>query len=312
MTFEDRLRHCARPVEARLAEILGGRHAEGVPPRLKAAMEHAVFAGGKRFRPLLVIDSARLFGVSDEAALDAAAALECVHCYSLVHDDLPAMDDDDLRRGQPTVHKRFGEATAILAGDALLTLAFEIAAGPSTHPDPLVRARLVSRLAAASGASGMVGGQLLDLAAEGRFGEPDGERPAGSREPLHLGRPAIELLQEMKTGALIRFAVEAGGILGSADSEAMTALSHYGQALGLAFQLSDDLLDAEGEAATLGKATAKDAAQGKATLVSFLGVEAARVELARIEATALDALERFGPSAEGLRDAARFMVRRRR
>lgn len=278
--------------------------AEGAAPsaRLAAAMRHGALAGGKRLRPLLVVESAALFGVSRDAALPAAAALECVHCYSLVHDDLPAMDDDDLRRGQPTVHRAYDEATAILAGDGLLTLAFEILAKEEAGPDAQVRIALVAGLARASGAAGMVGGQMLDLAAEGRF-ETEGRRT--------LGLADIQHLQALKTGALLRYACAAGGLLGRADARQMAALDAYAGAIGRAFQIADDLLDVEGDAGTVGKAVGKDAAAGKATLVDLMGISGARVELDRLVAEAEAALSPFGSKATLLVEAARFIAYRR-
>jgi len=299
MNFTSRLEAAARMTEQRLAGLLDGVGADA-PPRLAEAMRHAVLGGGKRFRPFLVIEAAALFGVAPSRAVETAAALELVHCYSLVHDDLPAMDNDELRRGRPTVWKAFDDWTAILAGDALLTLAFEVLAAPAVHDDPAVRAALVVALARASGAAGMAGGQAIDLSAD-KLGEP-AAFTAG-----HVRR-----LQAMKTGALIRYACEAGAILGRAPAAEQTAMRRYGESLGLAFQIADDLLDAEGDAATLGKATAKDAAAGKATLVGVLGIPAARGELARAEAAAIEALASFGARAEILRDAARFVVKRDR
>ncbi|WGD28464.1 polyprenyl synthetase family protein [Ancylobacter sp. WKF20] len=277
---------------------------EGAAPsaRLAAAMRHGALAGGKRLRPLLVVESAALFGVSREAALPAAAALECVHCYSLVHDDLPAMDDDDLRRGQPTVHRAYDEATAILAGDGLLTLAFEILAKDEAGPDAQVRIALVAGLARTSGAAGMVGGQMLDLAAEGRF-ETEGR--------LALGLADIQHLQALKTGALLRYACAAGGLLGRADARQMAALDAYAGAIGRAFQIADDLLDVEGDAGTVGKAVGKDAAAGKATLVDLMGISGARAELDRLVAEAEAALSPFGSKATLLVEAARFIAYRR-
>ncbi len=257
-------------------------------------MRYAVLGGGKRLRPFLVMESARLCGLSDEAALNAAAALECVHCYSLVHDDLPAMDDDDLRRGRPTVHKAYDEATAILAGDSLLTLAFEILADPATHTDPAVRSELALGLARNSGRAGMAGGQMLDLEAPGQA----------------LSEPEILRLQSMKTGALICFACEAGAILAETGETRRRALIDYGQALGAAFQLADDLLDVEGDAALVGKAVAKDGEAGKATLVALIGIRAARLRLAEMEARARDALAPFGADAETLAAAAHFVANR--
>ncbi len=267
--------------------------------RLTAAMRHAVLGGGKRFRPFLVIESAALFGLSMEAALDTAASLECLHCYSLVHDDLPAMDNDDMRRGQPTVHRAFDDWTAILAGDGLLTLAFEILARPTTHVSSAVRAELVLALARAAGPAGMVGGQALDLQSD------------KLREPKVVTIEHIQRLQAMKTGALITYAVEAGAILGQASPSERASLKTYGDHLGFAFQIADDLLDAEGDAATVGKAVGKDTAAGKATLVSLMGLKAARAKLAETEAAAIRALAGFGARAEMLVAAAKFVSERK-
>jgi farnesyl diphosphate synthase len=250
-------------------------------------------------RPFLVAESAALFGVPRERALMTGAALECIHCYSLVHDDLPAMDNDDLRRGRPTAHKAYDEATAILAGDSLLTFAFDILSRPEVHPDPEIRVTLVRELARASGIGGMAGGQLLDLGAEGRFGE------------AKLGERDVVTLQSMKTGALLHFACIAGGILGKAAPAEQDALSRYGRAVGVAFQIADDLLDVESDAATLGKATGKDAALGKATLVGILGPAAARERLHACVAEAQSALSGFGKRAEILSEAAHFVAARR-
>ena len=269
-----------------------------VPPRLAEAMRHAVIGGGKRFRPFLVIESGAMFGVATEESMPTAAALECLHCYSLVHDDLPAMDNDLLRRGRPTVWAAFDDWTAILAGDALLTLSFEILSDVSAHADPAVRGELVRQLALASGPGGMVGGQALDLAAE-KLGEP------AVPTLNHIRR-----LQSMKTGALIRFACEAGAILGRASPEEREAVRAFGGNLGVVFQIADDLLDVEGDAETVGKATAKDAAAGKATQVSLLGIEAAREYLADVSAAALLDLAPFGDRADVLRDALRFAAER--
>ena len=295
MSFSQRLAQTAALVETRLAGLFDGM-AAGTQPRLVAAMRHAALGGGKRLRPFLLIECAGLFGVQPVAALNAAAALECLHCYSLVHDDLPAMDNDDVRRGRPTVHKAFDEWTAILAGDALLTVAFEVLVSPDTHPDAAIRAELALGLARASGGAGMVGGQCLDLEAE-KLGQP--QRPTLAD---------VRRLQAMKTGALIRYACEAGAVLGGGDLEQRRALSVYGERLGRAFQIADDLLDVEGQAATVGKATGKDA--GKATLVSLMGVDAARAELATLQAEALAALQTFEARADILREAAAFVVRR--
>jgi len=258
MSFESALFARAAAVEALLRQILDARPLTGEiarPERLMAAMRHGVLNGGKRLRPFLVLESAALFSAGGEAALRVAAALECVHCYSLIHDDLPAMDDDDLRRGQPTVHKAFDEATAILAGDALLTLAFDIIADDTTVLPAERRAALVLALARAAGTGGMVGGQTLDLEAE-------------RKRPDETG---IIRLQAMKTGALIRFACEAGAIIAGAPSADRERLAEFGSAIGLAFQLADDLLDLTADATQMGKATKKDAAAGKATLAALHG-----------------------------------------
>ena len=295
VTFQQRLRDCAELAEARISQWLDPeQNGPGVPLRLAEAMRYAALGGGKRLRPFLVMESARLCGVSDEEAVNAAAALECVHCYSLIHDDLPAMDDDDLRRGRPTVHRAFDEATAILAGDTLLTLAFEIMADPATHRDAAVRADLGLLLARAAGGSGMAGGQMLDLEAAGR----------------DLTETDILRLQAMKTGALIRFGCEAGAILGRAQEEYRQALRSYGAALGQAFQLADDLLDVEGDATVVGKATAKDAEAGKATLVGLIGTAKARARLAQLEAQAREALSLFGKEGRILAEAAAFVANR--
>lgn len=305
MTFSQRLDRIAGLTEARLSQLVDPNsernHGDGkVPPRLLEAIRHATLGGGKRFRPFLVIESAALFGVAEERALDTAAALECVHCYSLVHDDLPAMDNDTLRRGRPTVWAAFDEWTAILAGDALLTLAFEILAAPATHKNAEVRLALIRGLARGAGGAGMVGGQALDLEAE--------RIPAGRA----LGADDVLHLQSLKTGALIRFACEAGALLGEASAEDHAALVAYGTEIGLAFQIADDLLDAEGDAATVGKAVSKDAAAGKATLVSLMGLEEARAALVRAKRAAIDALAPFGARGETLIEAARFVARRDR
>ncbi len=295
----------ADATERRLALALADTPLAGErrrPARLLAAMRHGALDGGKRLRPLLVVETAALFGVPLEAAITTAAAVECVHCYSLVHDDLPAMDNDALRRGRPTVHKAYDEATAILAGDALLTLAFDLLAGEDAHADPLVRITLVRALARASGLGGMAGGQMLDLAAEGRFGT-DG--------PLALDLAEIRDLQAMKTGALLAVSVEAGALLGQADPAARATLAAYGTALGAAFQIADDLLDVEGTAEAVGKSVRKDQQAGKATLVSALGIPAARALLADLVQDAAAALAPFGDKGEVLAAAARFVAERR-
>jgi farnesyl diphosphate synthase len=270
-----------------------------VPPGLEArvyeAMRYAALAPGKRLRPFLVLAGARLFGVARRCALQVATAIEMVHAYSLVHDDLPVMDDSDLRRGRPTCHKEFDEATAVLAGDGLLTAAFGVLADPDTHGDPAVRCELVAALAAAAGAAGMVGGQMIDLIAEHRT--------------LDIG--AITRLQRMKTGALIAFSCEAGAILAKAPNEPRSALRGYAHDLGLAFQIADDLLDVEGSAAEAGKPVGADAAAGKATFVSILGVSRARAQAELLVGQAVAHLDLFEQRAELLREAARFVIARR-
>ncbi len=272
------------------------------PAPLLAAMRHGVLGGGKRLRPFLLIESAKLCGANPASAHLAGAALELVHCYSLVHDDLPAMDNDDLRRGRPTVHKVYDDGMAILAGDALLTLAFDVMARPAIHPQAEVRLDLVLGLARASGLGGMAGGQALDLAAEGRY--------TPGKTPQALSESQIRHLQAMKTGALLQFAVEAGGILGQATDTTRQALASYGRAIGAAFQIADDILDVEADTATLGKSAGKDAEQGKGTLVALLGLDAAKAERDRLARTALEALAGFGPEADLLRATAHFIVRR--
>ena len=271
-----------------------------VPPGLEArvyeAMRYSALSPGKRLRPLLVVAGSRLFGVARRSALQVAAAIEMVHAYSLIHDDLPAMDDSDLRRGRPTCHKEFDEATAVLAGDGLLTMAFETLSHPDTHGDPAVRCELISALAIAAGGAGMVGGQMIDLLAE-RL--PD----------LDIG--AITRLQRMKTGALIAFACEAGAILAKTPAEPRTALRGYAHDLGLAFQIADDLLDVEGSAEETGKPVGADAAAGKATFVSILGAERARAQAELLVDQAVAHLDLFGQRAELLRQVARFVVNRR-
>ena len=267
----------------------------GLEARVYDAMRYSALAPGKRLRPFLVVAGCSLFGVARRCALQVAAAIEMVHAYSLVHDDLPAMDDSDLRRGRPTCHRQFDEATAVLAGDGLLTSAFEVLAHPDTHGDPAVRCELVGALATAAGPAGMVGGQMIDLIAE--------------RQKLDIG--AITRLQRMKTGALIAFACEAGAILAKAPGEPRMALRGYAHDLGLAFQIADDLLDVEGSAAETGKPVGADAEAGKATFVSILGVERARAQAELLVRQAVAHLELFGQRAELLREAARFVITRR-
>jgi farnesyl diphosphate synthase len=267
----------------------------GPETRVIEAMRYATLGGGKRLRAFFVLQSGRLFGVDKGALGRAAAAVECLHAYSLVHDDLPAMDDDDLRRGKPTVHKAFDEATAILAGDALLTLAFGLLASPEAHGDPFVRCELVAKLAAASGHAGMVGGQMMDIALEGQT------------PPL----PEITRLARMKTAALITFCCEAGAIMGKSSVPARQALTAYGQELGVAYQIADDLLDLEGDQAATGKAVHKDASRGKATVVSVLGAERARAQAEALVSQAAVHLDLFDEKADLLRAAAHFVVARK-
>ncbi len=283
----------AREVDATLDRLLPLHN--DAETRLLEAIRYATLSGGKRIRPFLVVSGANLFGVSRPFALRAAAAIEMVHCYSLVHDDLPAMDNDDLRRGMATCHVKFDEATAILAGDGLLTRAFEVLAEPATHSDPRVRADLVVELSRAAGVDGMVGGQMLDLLAEHRT----------------LGMDEVTRLQRMKTGALIAFACEAGAILGKASDSARHALRAYAHDLGLAFQIVDDLLDVEGDAEVVGKSTGKDEKAGKATFVSLLGVERARSQSDMLACQAVEHLAIFDDGADPLRELASFIVERR-
>jgi farnesyl diphosphate synthase len=302
--FLARLEATAKDIEELLGRLLSTTPADGEigrPPRLMEAIRYSSLGGGKRFRPFLVVECAALFEVPRQQALMAGAALECVHCYSLVHDDLPAMDNDDLRRGQPTAHKAFDEATAILAGDGLLTFAFDILSRPQTHSDAAVRIELVSALARSAGLGGMVGGQMLDLAAEGRFAGATIKR---------LGENEVRTLQAMKTGALLRFACEAGGMLGSATPSQRRALERYGSAVGRAFQIADDLLDLEGDPALVGKQTGKDAVAGKATMVDILGPAGAKARLKELVAEAEQALAPFGPGAAILIEGARFVADR--
>lgn len=295
-SFEARLRTTATYVESALSDcLLSGHPLLGdAPDRLLQAMRHGLLNGGKRLRPFLVVETAGLFEVAPDTALPVAMALECVHSYSLVHDDLPAMDDDDLRRGKPAVHKAFDEATAILAGDALLTLAFGLIAGAGAIA-PSARLDLVHLLSRRAGAAGMAGGQALDLAAE----------------DATLGEGEIALMQAMKTGALIAFACEAGAILAGASDENRARLSRYGEIVGLAFQLADDLLDETADAAALGKAAGKDRARGKKTLAALHGHDWTRARLGSLVAEAHALLAPFGDRAGTLLDVASFIAERR-
>ena len=300
--FGKRLTTVADEIEAMLDRLLGEAALPGEvarPARLREAMRYAALGGCKRLRPFLLVETARLFGVTGEGPLRAGAALEMIHCYSLVHDDLPAMDDDALRRGRPTAHSAFDEATAILAGDGLLTYAFDVMADTPTHPDPLVRATLAVGLARASGLGGMAGGQALDLEAE--------------QAPDPHTAETVMRLQAMKTGALLLYGVEAGAIMGGATAAQREALGRYGRALGAAFQVADDILDTESDSATLGKAAGKDAGRNKATLVAALGLEAAKARRDRLAAEAQAALADLGLGDRTaiLAEAARFTVARK-
>lgn len=285
----------AEAIEAALDALLSPERLAGPgepPARLVAAMRHGSLKGGKRLRPLLVRQAAAAFGVRPEATVTAGLAVEMIHCYSLIHDDLPAMDDDDMRRGRPTVHKAYDDATAILAGDALLTHAFATLADAGYEPETV--ARLVAVLAAAAGAGGMVGGQMRDIEGESAPLAPD----------------AIVRMQAMKTGALLSAAVHMGAVLGGAAEEQLAALLGYGDRIGQAFQLADDILDVTQSAEAMGKATGKDAGAGKQTLVALTGLEAARQRLADLTQDALSALAGFGTEADGLRATATYIAAR--
>ena len=291
--FEQRLKEVADRVTVALDQLIPP--AGGPEANLMRAMRHAALANGKRMRPFFLLETGAMFDAPEKTLLRAAAALECVHCYSLVHDDLPCMDDDDFRRGQPTVHKAFDEATAVLAGDALLTLAFKILASTETHDDASVRAMLIERLADASGARGMVGGQMLDLVAEDH----------------ELNMPEVTRLQRMKTGALIAVSCEAGAILGKASENAHHVLHAYAHDVGLAFQIADDLLDVEGDEKEVGKKTGKDVAAGKATFVSLMGAERAREQAQLLADQAAQHLKIFSEKGKLLKELAHFVVNRR-
>ena len=291
--LEDALRDSAAAVDAALESLVPVP--DGADGQLVEAMRYSLFAGGKRLRPFLVLSGADLFGVPRPWSVNTAAAIEMVHTYSLVHDDLPAMDDDELRRGKPTCHIAFDEATAILVGDSLLTLAFEAVTTPAGHPDPAVRAELACALARAAGADGMAGGQAIDLAAETQ----------------QLTLDEVIQLQRLKTGALFGFSCEAGAILAREDGAGRAALRDYAACIGLAFQIADDLLDHEGSEADLGKAVGKDAEAGKATFVGLLGADEARRRAEALVEDAVAALEGFDEKAEPLRAVARYIVERR-
>ena len=292
LSLAEAVRATAAEVDAALQSLLP--QPAGFHGRVQEAMRYAVMAGGKRLRPFLVLETAALFGVPRERALRVACAIECLHTYSLVHDDLPAMDDDDLRRGRPTTHKQFDEATAILAGDALLTIAFEILADEATHPDGAVRAQLVVDLARAGGHEGMIGGQMMDIEA-----------------PNHsFGADQVIELQRRKTGALFEFSCQAGARLAQASPQDFKNLHAYAQALGLAFQIADDLIDVTGTVEAAGKAVGKDQEAGKATLVSIYGVDGARAEVEKLAGAARKAVAGYGAKGEHLAGLPAFLLDR--
>ena len=291
--FEQRLNEAADRVTVALDALLP--RAEGPEARLNSAMRYAALGPGKRLRPFLALECGRLINADERGLLRAGSALECIHAYSLIHDDLPCMDDDDMRRGRPTVHKAYDEATAVLAGDALQAMAFSILAHPDTHPRGRVRARLVESLAGASGASGMVGGQMIDI--------------IGESEQLDIS--LVTRMHRMKTGALISFATDIGCILTDAEEHVRRALEGFAHDLGLAYQITDDLLDATGNAAETGKAVGKDAGQGKATFVTILGLDGARERAGHLANQAKEHLDPFGSRADVLREAVDFILDRR-
>jgi len=298
IALAEALRRCADTVERALDNLLP--EIEGAEARLAEAMRYSAMGGGKRLRAFLVMETAALFAVSETCAARVAASVEMLHAYSLIHDDLPAMDNDDLRRGKPTSHKQFDEATAILAGDALQCRAFEILGEPDTHSDPQARCELVVALGAAAGARGMAGGQMIDMLAEGR----------AQTDPL--AGPEVTRLQALKTGKLIQYSAEAGAILGRASHAQRHLLAAYGRDLGAAFQIADDLLDVTATAEETGKATGKDAGAGKATLVSLLGLERARIQAERLAAQAATHLDSFDGRADLLRALAGYAIARRK
>jgi farnesyl diphosphate synthase len=291
--LEQRLEETADRVTVALDTLIP--RVQGPESKLMSAMRYAALGGGKRLRPFLVLETGRIFGVDERCLLRVGAALECIHTYSLIHDDLPCMDDDDMRRGRPTVHIAYDEATAILAGDALLTVAFEILADPQTHSDPNVRVALVASLANAAGARGMVGGQMMDMIAE----------------ELGDDIAAVTRMQRLKTGALITYAVDMGAMMGRASDEARAALNAYAHDLGLLFQITDDLLDAEGNSEHVGKAVGKDATRGKATFVSLLGLDGAKQRVQLLGAQAKDHIAIFGSRAHYLNQVVDSIMDRR-
>lgn len=292
-SLQTRLKETAERVQIALDALLP--KAAGSEARLMDAMRYAALAGGKRLRPFFTLEAGRLFEADENALLRAAVAIECVHTYSLIHDDLPCMDDDDLRRGRPTLHRAFDEATALLAGDALLTFAFELLAEPATHPDPQMRCLLISALAKAAGAAGMVAGQVADMAGQ----------------EIGSDMIAVTRMNRLKTGALINYSVEAGALIGCASDAERTALARYAHDVGLAFQMVDDLLDAEGVVRDTGKAVGKDKARGKVNFVTVMGADATRDRVAMLAAQAKQHLAMFGPRARTLSEAVDFVVERR-
>ena len=291
--FQKLLPHAAGQVNTMLDALLAVP--DGHEGRLYEAMRYTALGDGKGFRPFLCLAAAQIFDAPEPAAIRVASAIECIHCYSLIHDDLPCMDDDDVRRGKPALHKAFDEATAILAGDALISLAFEILTEEATHDTVSTRLDLVTGLARASGMQGMVGGQMIDMMAARDRLDADG----------------LTRLQKMKTGALISFAVDAGAVLGGADANERHALAGFAHDIGLAYQIADDVLDVEGDADILGKSVGKDTAQGKSTFVSLLGVDRAREEALQLSHQAVGYLDAFGERADLLREAAAFVIQRR-
>jgi farnesyl diphosphate synthase len=292
--FEQRLVEVADRVTVALDQLIPP--AAGPEAQLMRAMRHGALGGGKRLRPFIVIEVGRMFGAAEKSLLRAAAAIECIHAYSLVHDDLPCMDDDDFRRGQPTVHKAFDEATAVLAGDALLTLAFEIMVSPETHRDAMMRCRLVERMAIAAGPRGLVAGQMIDMYPQAEVDDP---------------LQTLTRMQRLKTGALISLSGEVGALIGGALDQERHAIAGYTNDLGLAFQIVDDLLDVEGDPEVVGKATEKDKAAGKINFVSVLGAEAARDRVRYLAAQAKQHLASFGARAATLLQTVDFVLYRR-
>lgn len=291
-TFREYLKTAAAQFESHLDAQLPA--ATGLQARVTEAMRYTALGGGKRLRPFFLTQTAQMLGYEHKGIWAAAAALECIHVYSLVHDDLPCMDDDDMRRGKPTVHKAYDEATAVLTGDALLTLAFEIMADEGMHPDPGLRLELIKDLAVASGHNGMIGGQMIDLTMDSHPATVD----------------TVAQLQDLKTGALIHYGVVAGAKMAGASREELSDLSDYAKHIGLIFQITDDLLDVEGDAQTMGKAVGKDEDRGKATFVSILGVDGARQKANELASQASDHLARFGHKAAPLRSAIDFVLER--